>query len=203
MRTFLYINVLMFISHLCYCQTWSTVGSVPAGAGGALLTDTLNNRLCVGGKFTWNGTNWDSLGSGMGGVANAFVRALAMYNGELYAGGYFTTAGGNPANYIAKWNGITWLPVGTGMNDQVSALAVYNGELYAGGLFTVAGGNPANYIAKWNGTTWLPVGTGVDDMVLTLLEYNGKLYTGGWFTNAGSNPANYIASWDGSTWSSV
>ncbi|HEX7585125.1 MAG TPA: hypothetical protein VF373_10585, partial [Prolixibacteraceae bacterium] len=63
------------------------------------------------------------------------VYALASYNGELYAGESFVMAGGNPANYIAKWNGSAWSPLGTGTNGTVNSLAVYNSELYTGGLF--------------------------------------------------------------------
>ena len=37
---------------------------------------------------------------------NSSVSALAVSGSDLYAGGYFTTAGGSAANYIAKWNGL-------------------------------------------------------------------------------------------------
>jgi hypothetical protein len=64
---------------------------------------------------------------------NATVFALTVYNGELIAGGGFTYAGGVTCNYIARWNGSQWQPLGTGMNNWVYALTVYNGELIAGG----------------------------------------------------------------------
>ena len=135
------------------------------------------------------------------------IAALAVYNGELYAGGAFIMAGENPASYIAKWNGVSWDSVGTGMNNAVMALAVYNGELYAGGGFTTAGGIPVNYIAKWNGTNWdsvgAGIGSGVNIGVLSLAVYNGELYAGGEFTIAGGNPGNYIAKWNGTNWDSV
>ena len=38
----------------------------------------------------WNGTNWSSLGSGLGST----VSALAVQGSNLYAAGYFTNAGG-------------------------------------------------------------------------------------------------------------
>ena len=85
---------------------------------------------------------------------NHWVHALTVYNGELIAGGEFTNAGGVPANYIAKWNGISWSPLGSGTNAEVDALTVFNGELIAGGRFTNAGGVDVNFIAKWNGTSW-------------------------------------------------
>src|SRR3990172_5937180 len=101
---------------------------------------------------------WTALGSGM----NSQVCSLAIYNGELYAGGDFFTAGGTSALYIAKWNGSSWMPVGSGTNNRVRALIVYNGELYAGGSYTTAGGISASYIAKWSGSIWSTVGSGTN-----------------------------------------
>lgn len=138
--------------------------------------------------------SWSPLGAGL----NGSVYALAEYNGELYAGGVFTTAGGGPANYIAKWNGTAWTPVGTGMNSIVYALAVCNGELFAGGAFTSAGGAPANYIAKWNGSAWSPVGGGFSDHVYALTVHNGALCAAGKFYLSG----NTVATWTGTVWTS-
>ena len=81
---------------------------------------------------------------------NSTLSALAVSGGTLYAGGSFTAAGGNAANYIAQWNGTNWSAIGSGMNNSVSALAVCGGTLYAGGGFTAAGGNAA--ITSPNGT---------------------------------------------------
>ena len=71
---------------------------------------------------------------------NNNVSALVVSGTNLYAGGYFTTAGGVTANFIAKWDGSSWSALGSGMNYWVSALAVSGTNLYAGGLFTTAGG---------------------------------------------------------------
>jgi len=98
----------------------------------------------------WNGTAWSPLGTGM----NNWVLALAVLpNGDLVAGGRFTTAGGVSAIRIARWNGAAWSPLGTGMNSEVRALAVLpSGDLVAGGWFTTAGGNPSAYFARWTET---------------------------------------------------
>ena len=67
---------------------------------------------------------------------------------NLYAGGYFTTAGGSAANYVAKWNGSAWSALGSGMSSTVYALAVSGSDLYAGGNFITAGGKVSGYAAK-------------------------------------------------------
>ena len=45
----------------------------------------------------WNGTAWSALGTGV----NGFVYALAVAGTDVYAGGFFTTAGGAPAAQAA------------------------------------------------------------------------------------------------------
>ena len=94
---------------------------------------------------------WTNLGSGM----NDQVYALAHDGTDLYAGGYFTNAGGVAANRVAKWDSAsgTWTNLGSGMDYEVVALAHDGTDLYAGGSFTNAGGVAANYVAKWGPTT--------------------------------------------------
>jgi hypothetical protein len=90
---------------------------------------------------------WSALGSG----TNNIVWALtALPNGDLVAGGDFTTAGGVSANYIARWNGSAWSALGTGMNGSVSELTTLSNEdLVAGGQFTIAGGNVSYWFARY------------------------------------------------------
>src|SRR5207247_965296 len=133
---------------------------------------------------------------------------LAVYDGELIAGGYFTTADGIEADYIARWNGTSWQSLGSGMSagaasyPGVFALTMYNRELIAGGGFTSAGGVSANYIARWNGTSWSDVGggTGIDYRPYALTVYDGELIAGGLFFTAGGFAASHIARWDGASW---
>jgi hypothetical protein len=129
------------------------------------------------------------------------VRALAVYDGRLIAGGAFTTAGGVSANCIAAWDGTSWSPLGSGMDDYVVALTVYDNQLIAAGRFTTAGGVSANYIAAWDGTSWSPLGTGTNYWVYTLTVYDNQLVVGGGFSTAGGVSAHRIAAWDGTSWS--
>ena len=146
-----------------------------------------------------NSQNWSGLSYGM----DHWVHALTVYNGELIAGGQFTNAGGQPANYIAKWNGISWSPLGLGTNAEVDALCVFNGKLVAGGRFTSAGGLEVNFIAQWNGTSWDDQLGGVGSIVAALAVYNNKLVAGGYFANADDQPVNYIATRVSGGWQSM
>jgi hypothetical protein len=118
-----------------------------------------------------------------------YVYALAVSGGTLYAGGQFTTADGNAAQFIAQWNGSSWSPVGSGLDSWVQTLAVSGGTLYVGGNFTYAGA----YIAQWNGSSWSPLGSGMNSDVYALAVSGSILYAGGNFTTAGTNVSAYAA----------
>jgi hypothetical protein len=153
----------------------------------------------------WDGDAWSALGSGV----SSTVNALVVSGGQLYAGGWFTTAGGIEANRVAKWDGTNWFALGTGMDHSVSVLAAAGNDLYAGGSFLTAGGLSANRIARWDGNTWSRLGMGVSSRVTSLVVVGGNLYAAGDFARANSGAintgdvVNYIAQWDGQTWSAL
>ena len=80
--------------------TWDPDGVGPAQslliAGGTFISA---GNVLAENIVSWNGTSWQSLGAGM----NSTVASLAVYNGELIAAGYFTTAGG--ASRVASPDG--------------------------------------------------------------------------------------------------
>ena len=100
-------------------SSWSALGSGMDGDVPALAMDAAGN-LYAGGWFKhaggvlvnyiakWNGSSWSSLGSGIGAVdpyiGPTAVESLLWDNssGNLYAGGYFSTAGSVGANHIAS-----------------------------------------------------------------------------------------------------
>jgi hypothetical protein len=125
---------------------------------------------------------------------------MTVYNGKLIVGGYFSTAGGNPASSIAAWDGTSWTPLGSGMDGDVAALTVYNGKLIAVGSFSHAGGVAASNVAQWDGTSWSPLGSGTNSDTYTATIYNGELVVGGRFTEAGGIQASNIARWNGTSW---
>jgi len=136
--------------------------------------------------------NWISIG-GLPGVNGPVFAAVVDGSGNLYIGGRFTVVGDVVATNIAKWNGSSWMALGSGMGGNVSALAVSGSDVYAGGNFTTAGGSAANYIAKWNGSSWSALGSGMNDWVFALAVSGSDLYAGGLFTTAGGMVSAHVA----------
>ncbi len=144
------------------------------------------------------------------GELSSFVNALVVYNGDLIAAGGFATAGKDPVNSIARWDGMRWKPLGGGMDAPIWCLAMYKGELIAGGEFRNAGGVAANCIARWDGSKWKPLGYGIRGgsksewvHVTAMIEYNGDLIVGGRFTHAGNASIQSMARWNGKDWQEV
>jgi hypothetical protein len=118
---------------------WDGTQWQPLGQGvyGGVLALTVFNGEPIAGTgepgaiLRWDGTEWHTISAGL---YNGGVSALAVLNGELIAGGSFTSIGGVSANRVARWDGAQWRPLGSGMNDWVSSLTVFNGQLIAGGV---------------------------------------------------------------------
>lgn len=159
----------------------------------------------------WNGTNWDYP---IVEPPNGEIRDLKVFNGVLYACGMFTKFGNTVCNYVAKFDGVSWQPVGDFQTfippfyipGQVNAIAIYNNEVYVGGAFNDATGMVRN-IAKFDGTNWVNVGTGIRqggiNSIFALEEFNGGLYVGGRFGRTQEIPGESLVIWDGSSYKEV
>lgn len=205
--------------------SWNGTSWTALGAGTNSFVQALvnlpNGDLVAGGGFNtaggitvnriarWDGTTWSPLGTGMGATSwTPDVYALAVLtNGDLIAGGQFTSAGGIAASRIARWDGTAWSPLGSGMGSLpgiiVYALAVLpNGDLIAGGGFSTAGGIGAARIARWNGSSWSALGSGMQsqDVRALLPMPNGDVIAGGAFVTAGGLSAQRLARWNGTSW---
>lgn len=216
--------------------SWTSLGGGVNNAVNALTTfnDGTGNALYVGGAFTragstlivasrvakWNGTAWSALigpFNGTNGTVTALLGtdAASGVGNFLYVGGAFTTAGGNSALRIARWNGSAWSAMGSGFNGPVLTMAVFNDgsgpALYAGGAFTENGPGTQTfgYIARWSHATssWSTVGGGMDGPVLSLRVFDDgtgpALYAGGEFNTAGGVSANHLARWKNGAWEAV
>jgi hypothetical protein len=194
-------------------SSWSALGSGIGDANSSVnVLAVSRSDVYAGGSFTtaggiaatniarWDGGSWSALGSGISAPAaypynGGSVVALAVSGSDLYAGGSFTSTGGVAATNIAKWDGNSWSPLGSGLNGGVAALVVSGGNLYAGGSFTMAGGGAGNYIAKWDGTNWSALGSGLraGSSVFALAISGSELYAVGDFTTAGGKVSAYVA----------
>jgi hypothetical protein len=176
-----------------------------------------NGDLVAGGDFTtaggvsanriarWDGSSWSPLGSGVSaGTSGGYIAALAVLpNGDLVAGGWFSSAGGVSANRIARWDGSSWAALGSGVNGGVGAIAVLpNGDLVASGSFFTAGSVAANQIARWNGSSWAALGSGIaaapssaTGIAALAVLPSGELVVGGLIATAGGVPSNHFARW--------
>jgi hypothetical protein len=215
-------------------STWSPLGSGVSGPDGpyatAVFDDGNGPALYVGGPIgsaggvpvnriaKWDGSSWSALGSGVGGLPDTWVSAMAVFDDgggpDLYVAGQFTSAGGVPAERIARWDGTTWSPVGGGLDGpsvNVNAMTVYDDgggpELYVGGSFSMAGSLPVEDVAKWSGASWGALGSGVNFAVFAMTVFDDgsgggeDLCVAGIFTTAGGVAATRIARWNGTAWS--
>lgn len=219
-KTILLTAIIGFVYiYSSFAQTWiwEAIGTNMDGHVNDMIT--YDSLLYACGSFTsadgktinriakWSGTNWDTVGKGIVGLT-AEIHCMEIYNDELYVGGYFSKSYVHSShdnyNFIAKWNGIKWDTVGSGLNNLVYAMAVHNGALYVGGDFTMAGGTPAKRIARWDGLKWDSVGTGATfGSVKTIQSYDNELYVGGNLINIGGLSINNIAKWTGLKWDTI
>jgi trimeric autotransporter adhesin len=206
-------------------STWSAFGSFAISFPAPFpqlnaLARTGNGDLLAGGFFSymigvpgntagiarWNGSSWQTLGTGLGGTQYVGVHGIATTaNGHAIVCGQFPTAGGLPVGNVARWNGIGWSTLGSGANGRVDcAVEMPNGDIVVSGPFTQAGGINAANIARWNGTTWSPLGSGLNAAATGLAVLpNGNLVAAGNFSQAGGAAVGFIARWDGASWSSL
>lgn len=148
----------------------------------------------------WNGIGWDDMQGG----TDIAVRALALApNGDLYVGGEFSSAGGQGASRIARWDGTTWHGLGGGANQHVMVAVVHYGELYVGGRFTQIGGKDIKYLARWDGSEWHAVGPSLNGWVTALAFDGDALYVGGGFSSTGTESVGGVARLDGIRWTAL
>jgi hypothetical protein len=195
---------------------WDGANWSPLGAGvndfvRALLLRP-DGTLVAGGNFTmasgspanaiavWDGSVWSTLGTGFsGGFLSTWVQALTlMPNGDLIAGGFYTTAGTSSAQSIARWNGTDWSPLGASVAGVVNAVDVLpGGDLVAGGTFTTAGVVPASRIARWRDPNWSALGAGTDAQVNAFaVTRAGRLIAAGNFSMAGGKTSVSLATYE-------
>ncbi len=184
-------------------------------ASAAVSTATSTGRIPVGPlALSTSGTcepSWLPTFGGRPGFAG-FPEAMVVHDDgtgpALYVGGNFSAASGVAARGIARWDGVTWSALGSGVEGVVVAMTVFDDgsgpALIVGGSFSSAGGVPAKNIARWDGSSWSEMGSAFNSVVLSLTTVDDgggqQLFAGGSFTSGG---LFRVAGWDGSTWTAL
>ncbi len=179
--------------------------SIPGAVGGSNIA-------------RWDGSAWQPVGGGLNGQ---YSNALAVYQGDLIAGGYFDNAGGVAGTEkLARWDGAQWHSM-----DAQSAIflnsmwdlevfddGITGEQLYIAGNYGDLNGNPdLDHIAKWDGSAYSAVGGTIGgavplivlDLAQADLGDGNKLYAGGRFLTIGGTSAKNIAVWDGTSWADI
>jgi hypothetical protein len=189
----------------------NVLGRAAVGVFALLAAD--GNRLYVGGNFTnVLSTTRNSLavfsrstGGLQGwnpnpGISTAnqspSINALALSGNTLYAGGDFTTNGGQPRLRVAALDatsGNALAAFNPGASNAVAAFALTGNTLYVGGAFTNIGGQVRGRVAALDATTgavsltWNPDAGPVAaaTRVNALAVANNSVYAGGAFASIG------------------
>ena len=121
--------------------------------------------------------------------ADSTVSALDVEGSTVYAGGLFTSIGGQDRNYIAALDATSgaataWDPHA---NSTVNSLAVSGSTVYVGGQFSSIGGQARNDIAALDATSGVATAwdASADGPVYTLAVAGSTVYVGGTFTLIG------------------
>ncbi|MFU8833000.1 MAG: hypothetical protein ACNA7J_12720, partial [Wenzhouxiangella sp.] len=165
----------------------------------------------------FDGTDWQPLDQGLG--FSIFDITVDAVTGDAYYAGSFTHTFGENAvavNRIARWDGISWSPVGEGEENgvastnslyftSVDSVAAYNGNVMVRGFFDRAGTAEVDRLALWDGNAWMVPGEGLNNggfspSVNDLAVQGDSIFAAGFFTRSGEQQLRRIAQWDGFSW---
>ncbi|MGH2966132.1 MAG: beta strand repeat-containing protein [Solirubrobacterales bacterium] len=173
--------------------------TVYAGGYFSSIGGQSRNRVAAIDAASGNATAWNP----NAGTSPHHVDALAVSGSTVYAGGDFTSIGGQARHNIAaldasSGNATAWDPSASSI---VYALAVSGQTVYAGGFFTTIGGQTRNHIAALdastgNATAWNP---NASASVTALVVAGQTVYVGGDFGLIGGQSRKFLAAVDAST----
>ncbi|MEA2136838.1 MAG: hypothetical protein QOC68_4748, partial [Solirubrobacteraceae bacterium] len=187
-------------------------GAIPDSVyAGGVFTSAGGNSSAVA-IARWDGSAWHSIGAPpISHATGAGVDAIAVdrVTGNVYVGGNFTNAGGNPnADFLAAWDGVAWRSFCAPITANVKALKIVDRTLYIGGDFADGAGlTSADKLVRCNLDTGVPSSTVADSaheinsaVYALTADSAGRLYAAGSFININSIPnADHVAMFDG-TW---
>lgn len=141
-----------------------------------------------------------NFGPGGGTVGDVHASAV-LANGDVLAGGTFTSIGGDARTYLARFSGITGAlstSFTPSLNGSVLAIVVQaDGKFLVGGGFTLINGTTRRRIARFNAdgtldTSFVPAN--IPDGLVHAIEVDplGRVYVGGSFQSVGAESRRFI-----------
>jgi len=225
-RTILLLIILNF-QLLLTAQSWQPLQGGLDGAGRVLFTDTITNKLFVGGNFqnvnghsdfgisVWNGSVWDTIY----GLSNLCIEeglGFARYQNELYAIGEIGSSLNNHLlGSFTSWTGTEWDSLNKSFNSYFGCnyngipwnSCEYDNKLYIIGGFDTVGDYYSPGITAWNGTNWIQFGlpnyeSNSNGDINTCSVFQNDLYIAGNFADTVGNLIG-CAKFDGTNWTEV
>ena len=183
--------VYALAKYLNYVVVGGSFDSIASASGSPLTQTTRKNLFAVSADLNGPVFGWQP-------NPNGAVYSLLVADGQIFAGGAFTTAGGQARQRFVAFNGLNDEPdpLNIPFNDDVLALAKIENSLFFGGRFTQAGGLPRRRAASYSFefdqlTNWNP---NINDEVYALAPSStGKLFIGGRFTQVSNLPMPHLA----------
>jgi len=128
----------------------------------------------------WHGlAPWQPEMRGLMGDFGTQVNALQLYQGEVYAGGYFQRSAKPPqwisTPNIARWDGDQWQPLASTLTGNVNRMTVWGSRLVVGGTSLWADVSPPSSVLAWDGTAWAPIADPLQGYVDGLTVWNDAL----------------------------
>jgi hypothetical protein len=220
-------------------SSWTNVGTgVLSGSSvPSLALDSSGNPVVAGRKFDgsfnniyvqrFNGSSWTNVGTGLSGSSaagsHAYEPSLALDNAGNPVVAWREWDGSVNNIYVQRFNGTSWVNVGTGV---LSASSAAGSDTYNPSLALDSAGNPVVAWQEWwdtdgndnilvqrfNGTSWVNVGTAIlsgsdalsgDASVPSLALDSAGNPTVAWYESDGSTLNIYVQQFTGSSWVNV
>ena len=150
---------------------------------------------------------WITYGDGIESTNGARLHTVTVFEGNLLIGGNFSAIDGQPADYLAIYDGSSWSELGD-VDYPVLSLFVDDTVLYVGGQFSSINGNTKiRKIGAYSDGSFHPLARGLDNIVLSINKdpRSGAILIGGQFGRAydkDNNPltVDALVAWNDSTW---
>lgn len=134
----------------------------------------------------WNGSTWQSLGTGVPGM----VSGAAVYEGNLVVPWELK---------VRAWDGTAWSALGDRVGLYgVSWIAASGTELVAASMFGMP--NEVYSVVRWSGTEWTPLGAAFQGLCWSISVRNGSILVCG--GDSVTDQAR-MSRWTGTEWVSV